>query len=144
MSVHLYSYLSYPACKLHLSCAVLYCHLWPVWLCHIFPHYLINDSFWKKLLNIKCVLIFSTTFVWNISHSKNNAARYHKCHRYSHKVCYSCQSLIKLEFSWQIFEMSSNIKFHENPSSVSRVVPGGRTDRHDKADDCFSQVCERA
>jgi hypothetical protein len=24
----------------------------------------------KKLLNIKCVLIFSTTFFWNISHSK--------------------------------------------------------------------------
>jgi hypothetical protein len=27
-----------------------------------------------------CVLIFSTTFVWNISHSKKNWARYyHKC-----------------------------------------------------------------
>jgi len=27
-----------------------------------------------------CVLIFSTTFVWNISHSKKNSARYyHKC-----------------------------------------------------------------
>jgi hypothetical protein len=34
-----------------------------------------------------------------------------------------------LEFSRQIFEKSSNIKFHENPSSVSRVVPCGRTDR---------------
>jgi hypothetical protein len=30
-----------------------------------------------KLLNIKCVLIFSTTFVWNISHSKNNWARHY-------------------------------------------------------------------
>ena len=30
----------------------------------------------KSLLNIKCVLIFSTTFVWNISHSKKNWARY--------------------------------------------------------------------
>jgi len=23
--------LSYPACKSHLFCAVLYCHLWPAW-----------------------------------------------------------------------------------------------------------------
>jgi hypothetical protein len=33
----------------------------------------------KKLCNIKCVFIFSTTFVWNISHSTNNSSRYHKC-----------------------------------------------------------------
>ena len=32
-----------------------------------------------------------------------------------------------LEFSRWIFEKSSNIKFHENPSSGSRVVPFGRT-----------------
>jgi hypothetical protein len=35
----------------------------------------------------------------------------------------------KLEFSQQIFEAYSNIKFHENPSSESRAVAGGRTDR---------------
>jgi len=35
---------------------------------------------------------------------------------------------MKLEFSWQIFEKYSSIKFHENPSSGSRVVPCGRTD----------------
>ena len=35
---------------------------------------------------------------------------------------------MKLEFSRQIFEISSNIKFHENPSSGGRVVPCGRTD----------------
>ena len=33
-----------------------------------------------------------------------------------------------LEFSQQIFEKSSNIKFHENPSSGSRVVQCGGTD----------------
>ena len=42
---------------------------------------------------------------------------------------YSCPILTKLEFSRQIFEKSSNIKFHENPSSGSRVVPCGQTDR---------------
>jgi hypothetical protein len=41
--------------------------------------------------------------------------------------------LMKLEFSKQIFEKSSNLKCHENPSSGSPVVAwgraGGRTDR---------------
>ena len=35
---------------------------------------------------------------------------------------------MKFEFSRQIFEKYSNIKFHENPSSGSRVVPCGPTD----------------
>jgi hypothetical protein len=35
---------------------------------------------------------------------------------------------MKLEFSRQIFEKSSNIKFNENPFSESRVVPCGQTD----------------
>jgi hypothetical protein len=35
-------------------------------------------DFRKKVTEYKmCVLIFSTTFVWNISHSKNNWARYY-------------------------------------------------------------------
>ena len=34
-----------------------------------------------------------------------------------------------LEFSEQIFKKFSNIKFPENPSSGSRVVPRERTDR---------------
>jgi len=36
---------------------------------------------------------------------------------------YSCQVLIKHEFSRQIFEKYTNIKFHEILSSGSRVVP---------------------
>jgi len=36
--------------------------------------------------------------------------------------------LIKLEFSRQIFEKYSNMKFHENSFSGSRVVPSGPTD----------------
>jgi len=35
---------------------------------------------------------------------------------------------MKLEFQRQIFEKYSKIKFHENPSSGSRVVPWGRAD----------------
>jgi hypothetical protein len=47
--------------------------------------------------------------------------------------------LIKLEFSRQIFEKYSNMKFHEKSFSGSRVVPSGLTDRHDEADNRCSQ-----
>jgi len=53
---------------------------------------------------------------------------------------------MKVEFSLQIFENS--IKFDENPSDASRVVPCGRidgqTDKHDEANSLFSQICEHA
>ena len=35
---------------------------------------------------------------------------------------------MKLEFSGQIFEKYSDIKFHENPTSGSGIVLCGRTD----------------
>jgi len=35
---------------------------------------------------------------------------------------------MKLEGSRQIFEKFSNIKFYENPTNGSRVVPCGQTD----------------
>jgi len=43
------------------------------------------------------------------------------------KYRYSCQISKKLEFSQQIFENTPHIKFHEHPSSGSRIVE--RTDR---------------
>jgi hypothetical protein len=44
--------LSYAARKAHAT----YCHLWPVWLYHIFPRYLTNGTiFGKKVPNTKCV-----------------------------------------------------------------------------------------
>jgi len=46
----------YPARKPYLIGALLCCDLWPVWLYHIFPHYLIRVTiFIKKWLNIKYV-----------------------------------------------------------------------------------------
>jgi hypothetical protein len=36
---------------------------------------------------------------------------------------------MKFDFSGQIFEKVSNIKFHQNPSSESRVVQCGQTER---------------
>ena len=67
---------------------------------------------------------------------------------------------MKLEFCRQILVKHSNIKFHENPFSRSRVVPRGRkdrrkdrerqkekktdrqTDRQDKANSRFSQFLQ--
>jgi len=68
--------LSCPACNAH----ALYCRLWSAELYNIFPRYLINGTIFEKkyILNIKCVLIFSTTFVRNIFHYKKNWARYAK------------------------------------------------------------------
>jgi hypothetical protein len=83
------------------------------------------DVFWKKLWNMKtCILIFCITFTWNISHSKNNSVRYcYKCRNvFTCSTCYSCQILMKREFSRQIFDESSNIKSYQNLSSGSRVV----------------------
>ena len=52
-----------------------------------------------------CVLIFSTTFVWNISHSKKKKTKYvHRCLSVLVYVKYLCSSLMKTEFSWLIFE----------------------------------------
>ena len=52
----------------------------------------------KTFLNTKCV--------WNISHCKNNSARYHKC---TCTVPAISEILMKLEFSRQIFEKYSNL-----------------------------------
>jgi hypothetical protein len=41
---------------------------------------------------------------------------------------YSCPILIKLDFSTQFLENSSNFIFHKNPFSWSRVVTCGQTD----------------
>jgi hypothetical protein len=113
------------------ACFMLYCDMWRVRLCHIFStlshkRYI----FGKKLLNIKLCFDFLYNFVWDISHSEKNLARCsHKCtHVFMWSARYFCQSLMKNEFSRQIFEKYWNIKFHENPSSESRLVPCGRTD----------------
>jgi len=37
---------------------------------------------------------------------------------------------VNFEVPQQVFEKYSTIKFHQNPSVGSRVVPCGRTDRH--------------
>jgi hypothetical protein len=45
---------------MHCACAILYCHLWPVQLCHNSPHFLTNGTpSGKKLLNTIYVFWYS-------------------------------------------------------------------------------------
>ena len=57
--------LSHPGRKAHVP--YFFCHLWPVWLYHIFPHYLINGTtIGKKVIKHKmCVLNISTAFFFS-------------------------------------------------------------------------------
>jgi len=52
------------------------------------------------------------------------------------------KGLMKLELLQQIFDKYSDIKFYENPSSESRVVPCGRTDRHEEPNGRFTQFLQ--
>ena len=52
--------LRYPACKEHIFCTVLYCHLSPIWLYYIFAHYLAAARFRKKVLKYEVFWFLST------------------------------------------------------------------------------------
>ena len=103
--------LTYPACKAHAPYFIVICGLSG---CAMFStlSYKRYDFQKKRVTEQKeCVLIFSTTFVCNISHFKKISTWY-----------YFCRILIKLGFSRQIFEKYTNIQFIENTSDGSRVV----------------------
>jgi len=119
--------LGYPKCSAHEP----YCHMWPAWLYNNFPHYLIKAQFFKKVTEHEmCVLILSTIFFWNISHSKKKWAKCdQKLYWSSCKVPVTCQIFMKLKFSPQILKKYLNINFHENPSCRSWVVLCGLADR---------------
>jgi len=74
--------LRYPACNLQ----ALYCHLWPVQLHCIFPHYLINSTiFEKKVFEHKmCVLIFCISFVSTIYVSEEMGEIWSKMYIFLH------------------------------------------------------------
>ena len=108
----------------------------------------------KKLLNLKCVLIFSTKFClrhfsfWGRGERERNQLDITiNVHIFPWSTRYSRQIFKKLEFSGQIFEKYSNVNSNENLSIGSRVQwwqTDGRTDGHDEANSGFLQFCEHA
>ena len=96
-----------------------------------------------------CVLIFSTTFVWNISQCKQNSDRH--CHICTYVRLHANRKLFLQDFTetrifLDIFEKKkcSNTKFWENPLSGIQAVPCGRTDRYDETGNRFSHFYEGA
>jgi len=87
-------------CMLPVTCPVL----------QNFSTYVISSTIFEKKKNIEYkmfVLICSTTFVWNISHSKKKWAKYDQKKYimvFMKIIRYSCRILMKLEFSRRIFE----------------------------------------
>ena len=84
----------------------------------------------KKYWTRSCILIFSKNLLetilllWRIGRNEIKNVYWSSC-----KVTVNLlRFLKKLEFSWQIFEKHSSIRFNENLSSGSRRVACGRTD----------------
>ena len=109
----------YPACHVHAP----YCHPWPVRLYNIFPHYLMKGTiFGKAVIEHKmCVCWFS---LQNLSETvlilrRNERDVMKNVYWSSCKYLYSCHIFMGLEFSRQLFEKYSDVKFHEYPSSGS-------------------------
>ena len=65
--------IQYTVCMLR----ILSCVACPAVSC-FYTHLINGTIFGKMLLSMKCVLIFCTTFVWNISRSKQNSVWHHK------------------------------------------------------------------
>jgi hypothetical protein len=127
--------------------------------CTALPHFSIlshkeHHSRENSIQHKMRVSIFFTYFTWNTSHSKNNSARYYlNVHRSSREVpllyigLHVKYPLFFSDFNetWSCsthFRKISKLKFHENPSSGSRIISCGQTDRqtnrHDEANSRFS------
>jgi len=118
-----------------LHCRCLTCRAVP----YFCSHYLINGTMFDKnvIEHELCVLSFSVTFVWNISHSKNWARYDKKVYCSSYKV-----PVILIRFKWNLnffdrFSKNTHIKFYENPSIGGSVTcretdrqTDGRTEGH--------------
>jgi hypothetical protein len=130
-----------PARSVHAPC----CHLWRAPLYNMFLHFLIKSIIIEKNAteNKTCVLIFSTTLVWDISHSRRNERDMIK------KNCVGLH--VKYPLFWsatnetrifsKFFRWILKYKISLNQFSASRVVPPGRTDgrtnRHDETNSSF-------
>jgi hypothetical protein len=136
---------------LHLCCALVYCHLWPFWFYHSFPHHPINGTVFVKnfIEHVMCGVIFSATFEtflilriihWDILNVQRSS-------------CKISVILVRFQwnfnFLWQTFGKSS-YKISWKSIQWIWIVPcaqsqtDGQMDRRDKANSCFSQLLKCA
>jgi hypothetical protein len=120
--------LKYLACNAHVP----YFHQRPARLSNIFPYYLIHNTICENRL-LKKNRVFSSS-LQRLSQSFLILRRSVRKHDqqcilgFVYSNCYSCKNLMNLEFSRQIFEKCSDIKFTEHLFSGSLVGSCGRTD----------------
>jgi len=81
-----------------------HCHLWPALLYNFFPRYLINGSFLEREIYwTQNVFLFLQILSETFTILKKTSEKYNK-KMYIGLQVQSCENLIKLEFSKQIFE----------------------------------------
>jgi len=131
----------YPGC----TCTVLYCHLSPVWLYHIFPHYITHSTiFEKKVIEHKghvFILIYSfhpKKFSFYVSfHTK-----YPLMSDFNETWIFLTDFLIiiKCQISWKSFQWEQSCSMGMDWQPYGQTDK--HTDRHDKASSHFSQFCK--
>jgi hypothetical protein len=113
------------------ACAVLFCRMCPVWLYHIFFHIIsqIVRISLKVIEHKICVLIFFTKCVEKfLIVGRIQQDIIINVRRFSCKVPANLSDFNENLVFGQIWEIYSNIKFHENPSGGSRDFPCEQTD----------------
>ena len=120
----------HPACNAHVP---YFIDMWPIWLYNIFPLYLINGTIcgrkgcWTE--NV-CFDFLYNVYLQHFSFWEELSEIWLKMYIGLHvKYRYFCSILVKLEYSLQIFEKCSNMKYHENASSENRDFQCGKKDR---------------
>ena len=118
--------LSYPACKAYAPQCIITCGL-SRFTAFSTSSLKQHDFRGKNLPNPKYVLIFSTSFDWNIILRRSERDMIVAC------ICLrvECPSFLSdFDENWifsKYFGTTLNIRFHENPSSGIRVVPRGQS-----------------
>ena len=97
------------------ACAVIYCHLWPLRVYNIFPHFLINCTIFGNI-------------VWNISHSRRTERDI-----LINVLTSSCKvTVILVKFEWKLnflYRFSKNTQISNFIVSGIRFVLCGRTEK---------------